>query len=174
MKNILFITILLISSTVFSQTGYNFEINSLKVNFNEKAKIINYNKNAHQYFFKLKKSKTLISVSIRNKEIFKFHNDSLSDDALIKKYYNWEYDYWTDKSENKLEAKVEKIRFDSINNFIIWKLQITDERVKDHKWTYFITGIIKSKITSLNIKENNKFSEDDSINKLIEIYNKIE
>ncbi|CAH8282721.1 hypothetical protein EV196_101576 [Mariniflexile fucanivorans] len=150
------------------------ELNGITFHFPSRFEYLGKNTNANQHFFKIKKTNQMFTVSVRNKNLFEYYSDSLSTTELIKKYYNWESNYWSNNSDEKIKAEIKQLENNHNDDILLWKLRIIDKNENDNKWSIFLIGIIENKLVSMSLKDTKELTIDsEKIKFLKEIYENV-
>jgi hypothetical protein len=169
---VLLLGFLLTHSELNSQKKSRFLINDEKFELFGKWEQKGYNKSSGQFVFKNERDTITLSISVREAKYFEFYNDTLSQEELLTKYYQWDADYWS--KSGGLNAEVKKIK--SFPNYILWSLTLKNLPDNDNKdlVSYIVYFIRNDKLISKNINYGRKIDlvkEEEAVSYLERLMN---
>lgn len=124
----------------------------------------NYNSTSRQQFFRNKDS-VIIAIAFAPCNKFEFNVDnSKTGFEFVKSYYEWDSQYFVKNNELSREL----IEQDSINNYIIWRLNgfINGEEIDN----YFLFGEKNCFVSNYSVLETDKWTVKEKIEFLKNLY----
>ena len=117
-----------------------------------------YNNISHQQWFTNSDSIS-VAIALNRSDGYEFYSEGLSGFSYVRKFYEWDSKYL----KTKFNVNDTVLVTDTINNYIIWSLNISDFK------NYFLFGLKNATVHNYNIVTN-KLSEKEKIKFLQDLY----